>query len=816
MRSASPSAGRAFALLAALMSVSIVVGLLLAGLALPAAWATGSATTGGVAFFNSLPDQQKVEPLSEQSTVMDASGRPIAHFYDERRIVVPITGIAKQMQQAIVAIEDSRFYQHGGVDLKGLLRAFVNNQVSDGSVQGASTLTQQYIKLTNLENAVASGDSAAQAAALSRTPARKLQEIRVAISLEKTMSKQEILTNYLNIANFGDGTYGIEAAAEYFFNGTSAAKLTLPQAALLAGLVQSPQRYSPFQHPRAALNRRKDVLTRMHELGDITDAEYAAALATPLGVKMNPPRSGCITSEYSYFCDYVRNLITKSSAFSALGQTEDERSTMLKRGGLTIRTTLTANIQDAAQAALDEHVPRTNPTQVGAAAVTVEPGTGKILAMAQDRTYDGTAKPGNTEINYNVDQDVGSGTGFQTGSTFKPFTLATWLAKGKGLYDVVDASGSSRPASDYQSCKGALGGPAVAVHNSEGHESGQMTVLDATANSVNVAYMDMATKLSLCDIAATATKLGVHKALAYDAGECQGVTIKLPDCTPSMVLGALNIAPLTMAAAYAAFADEGNYCTPVAVTSITDRDGKPLKVPATQCNQALDSNVALGVTYALKQVLTRGTAAGMGIGRPAAGKTGTTNDSVDTWFVGYTPQRTTAVWVGDNPNPANGHQRSTISGRQIGPTSPQTIFGATIAAPIWRSIMKVASNGLPEKDWPDPTGKVMTGSSIPMPDVHGQPIAQAQAALQSQGFTVTIGAPVPSNLQPDTVESTTPAAGSRVAPNSTVVIHPGDGQGAPGQGGQGQGGQGGGPNPGGGQGNGNNPPAATPSKGPGG
>jgi len=779
MRSATASGGRALALLGAFISVSVVVGLLLAGLALPTAWATGTATRGGIDFFNSLPDELAEPPLAEQSAVLDAGGRPIAYMYDERRILVPLAKISPTMQHAIVAIEDSRFFNHGGIDLKGLVRAFVTNQVNDGNVQGASTLTQQYIKLRIYE--AAQQDTAAQNAALRKDYKRKLEEIRMAIALEKKKTKPDILEGYLNIANFGDSTYGVEAAAEYFFDGTTAAKLTLPQAALLAGLVQSPQRYNPFLNRELAKNRRDTVLGRMHDLGMIDDKQFKDAVASDLGVKKRRPHEGCISSQYAYFCSYVRNLLIKGGTFKSLGSTEEERSSLLDRGGLIIRTTINSGIQETAQRTVDEKVPRDNPTQVGSAAVTVEPGTGKVLAMVQNRTYDNTPKIGNTVINYAVDQNLGSGSGFQTGSTFKPFVLATWLSKGKGLYDSVDASITRRPMEDFQGCKGTLHGPSFPVHNSaDGEGSGSMTVIDATTHSVNLAYMDMASKLSLCDIKAMAEKLGAHRAMPKE--ECSLSGSQLPDCIPSMVLGSVEQAPLTMATAYAAFAADGTYCTPVVVTSITDRDGKALPVPSTQCSQALEPNIAHGVTYALKTVLTSGTAAGQGIGRPAAGKTGTSDDSVDTWFVGYTPQRSTAVWVGDNPNPTQQDGRSGLGGRTLGGHHYGSVFGATIAAPIWGAIMKKANDGLPAKDWPAPTGKVMTGSSVKLPDVHGMPVDAAVAALTEKGFQVSVGDPVDSDLQPDQVESTSPPAGSRVAPKSKIVIHPGNGQG----GGQGQ------------------------------
>jgi membrane peptidoglycan carboxypeptidase len=240
-----------------------------------------------------------------------------------------------------------------------------------------------------------------------------------------------------------------------------------------------------------------------------------------------------------------------------------------------------------------------------------------------------------------------------------------------------------------------------------------------------------------------------------------------------------------MASAYAAFAADGKYCPPIVVSSISDRSGKQLPVPTSACTQALEPNVAHGVTYALKQVITRGTARGVGIGRPAAGKTGTTDDSKDTWFIGYTPQRTTAVWVGDNPNPADGRARRSINGRTIGGSYRGQVFGATIAAPIWRTVMIKANEGLPEKDWASPSGKILEGSSVRVPNVVGQSLDAAKAQLESAGFEVTVSdQQVPSNIGPDRVADTSPKPGARVAPKSSITLLPGDGKGDP-QGGNG-------------------------------
>ena len=604
----------------------------------------------------------------------------------------------------------------------------------------------------------------------------------MAVGLEKKKSKNDILRDYLNIANFGHGTYGVEAASQYFFGGTSASKLSIPQAALLAGQVQSPTRFNPLDHPQAALNRRNIVLARMHELSAITDAEYKAAVASPVVVKQQQGNNGCIQAKDSaFFCSYVQNAIIKDPTYKALGKTEEERSNTLKRGGLIIRTTLDGDLQSTAKKTVEDKVPTGDKSGVGAAAVTVEPGTGRVLAMVQNRDFNNVRTLRQTAINFNADYAMGSSQGFQPGSTFKSFTLATWLSKGKGLYDVVDASRKVRSFREFDGCNGRLGQATYEFGNSEGHEGGSMTVMDATRNSVNTAFVDMAAKVSLCDISATAAKLGVHKAWAYDAGDCQHEeTTKLPDCTPSMVLGSLDVAPVTMAAAYAAFAADGKYCPPVVISSIADRNGKSLSVPPNPCTQALDTNVARGVTFALKQVLVNGTAAGQGIGRPAAGKTGTTDGSKDTWFIGYTPQRTTAVWVGDNPSPTDGRARHSINGRTIGGNYHGQVYGSTIAAPIWHTIMMKANDGLPEKDWANPTGKILDGSSVRVPDVVGLPINAAKAQLEAAGFDVAVSdQQVPSNLGPDRVAEMSPKAGSRTASKSKITISPGDGKGSP-------------------------------------
>ncbi len=799
MRSTSPGAARALSLLATFVAASLVTGALIAGLFIPAVGATGVVTRSGVNYFNSLPADLSTPPLAEQSTMYAADGRtPIARFYDENRITVPLSKIAPVMRQAIIAIEDSRFYEHGGVDPKGVLRAVLNNQMS-GNTQGASTLTQQYIKNYNVEKAIAAGDTTAARAAVSQNYARKLQEIRTAVALEKTKSKDAILEGYLNIALFGDNTWGIEAASQYYFS-TSASQLTLVQAATLAGLVQSPSNYSPFTHPDHAITRRNEVLTRMFQLGMINQQQYQTARASKLVTKRKQPHNGCITAgNMAYFCEYVLNVLKRDPGFAFLGKTQTERETNIKRGGYKIVTSLEPKVQAQAWKTVTGHIPVTDSSHFATAAVTVQPGTGRVVAMAQNRIYSVTEGTGRTALNYGVDQRYGSSIGFATGSTFKPFTLATFLSEGNSLNDVVDASQTKRPFSDFTACGKSLPGWGYSgtypFHNAgDGEGGGGMTVQQATYDSVNTAFVDIESRVDMCDLVTTAQKLGVHLSSVPSKQLCvtasgNGVTLDykknpltLPYCQPSLTLGANSISPLTMAAGYAAFAADGKFCAPHPVLTVQNRAGKAMPVPAAACSRALDSDVAHGVTYALKKVLTQGTAAGQGIGLPAAGKTGTSDSSANTWFVGYTHSLSTAVWVAD-PN----HYRPD-SGRHILLTGQRdglsikidghwygALYGGNLAASIWRDLMKQATKGRDNADWPDPPSSMLQGSGVRLPDVTGQSVAQASIVLTSAGFRVNVGGFVRGSAPAGTVARTSPAGGSLAVPGTQVTIYVSDG-----------------------------------------
>ncbi len=769
-------------LLGAFVVTSLVAGVLAAGLAVPAIGAGGLASNNAIKAFNELPSDLQNVKVPANTTVLASDGSVLATFYDQNRVPVKLAQISPFMQNAIVAIEDERFYEHGGVDPQGLIRALVVNEINGGVAQGASTLTQQLIKNELVEAAYVKGDKAAQKEATDQTNSRKLREIRLAAALEKKMTKKEILTAYLNIAWFGGQVYGVQAAAKYYF-GSTAAKLTLPQAAMLAGMVQSPVQYNFTKRTqaKAALARRNTVLDKMLQQGMIDQETHDKALATRLRAKVTPTYQGCANAGTSaYFCDYVYNLIVKSNDFSALGKSQAARELALKRGGYTIRTTLDPKILKAAWKAVKEKIPPNDPSRVATATVTVEPGTGKVLSMIQDKYYSVKKGPSNTTINYSTDYKYGGSTGFQTGSTFKPVVLATWLKAGKSLNaSITGTAPVSLPNNSFKTCADVNTTGTWTVSNSaDGEGGGTMTVWTATALSINGAYARMEQQLNLCDVQKTADEVGMHYAQPVDNQCIQGnlekkkpkTTTEVPNCVPSVVLGIVNQSPMTMANAYATFASGGIYCNPVVITSITDQNGKKLTVPQADCKRTMDAKIANTTTLGLSRVFTNGTASAVGpldSGQPASGKTGTTNDSMDTWFVGYTPQLATAVWVG--PETVGGKRKAmrgvTINGRYY-----NSVFGASFGAPIWKEIMTSALKGKKIEDFPAADDELTATPTTDVPSVVGMSPDDARSELEDAGFAVTQANDLETSDQPaGTVARQDPSG--RATTGSTITLY---------------------------------------------
>ncbi|MET4137308.1 transglycosylase domain-containing protein [Pseudarthrobacter sp. PvP090] len=639
------------------LGVSAICGVLVAGLLVPAAAVTGSSASGSIKFFETLPAELQVDPPSQSTSILASDGSVIANLYAENRTRVSLDQMSPYIKDAVIAIEDSRFYEHGGVDTTGIMRALVST--ARGNRQGASTITQQYVN--NVINSSLEAEGKSDQVLLNgvnKGVGDKLREMKLAIALEKKFTKEQILEGYLNIVFFNRDAYGIEAASKFFFS-TSAKDLTLPQAALLAGLVNSPSFFDPISNPENAKSRRDLVLQSMLTQGKIQQADYDAAVATPVETKVTPARQGCAYSPTApYFCDYVLHLLLNNPAYGADAK---ERERKVFRGGLTIKTTLDPNAQAVAQAQVEGSAGE-NPDKWGASLVSVQPGSGKIISMAQNTQFLEAEGKFNNVINFNVDMkdaqgnDLGGLGGFQPGSTMKPFTFAAWLNEGKSMNTVLNGSVRRYPLNyrwkntcptavdgAYNTAEKRLGAADDLQNAEEGYYK-NMSVVDGLANSINTMTFATAAGVDLCGIQKIVDAAGIH------AGQTNE---PVPMTRLSNLIGATQTSPLTMASAFATFANDGKYCEPIAIESVTDASGARLPAQATSCRDAIKPEVARGVSYALQEVLNRGSGSlikpriSTRTSFPIAAKTGTNDPNNSTWVVGFTSGLATASWFGD-------------------------------------------------------------------------------------------------------------------------------------------------------------------------
>ncbi|MGI5292379.1 transglycosylase domain-containing protein [Nonomuraea polychroma] len=674
-----------------------VGGVLAAGLAAPVVGGGGLAAKDVANTFVHLPPAPREEPLAQVTRLLDKDGRPFAQFYEANRTAVRLRAVAPVMRKAIVAIEDARFYEHGGLDVRGTFRALLTNTQAGGIRQGGSSLTQQLVKNILVESA---RSEAERDRARAPNLARKITELRYALALERKYRKDEILERYLNIAYFGAGAHGVEAAARRFFS-TSASRLTLTQAATLAGAVRMPYSTDPSlgAAQRARLRERRDlVLDRMAGLKMITQQEAASAKGSPLDLKLRPEPGGCEQSAYPFYCLYVKHELLSNPAF---GNTAAQRRARLARGGLVIRTSLDPIAQQAAERAIRRHV-HPEDTEVAAEAM-VEPGTGRIKAMAASKRFG--RNPGNRKngprTTFNLPADVahGGGQGFQAGSTFKVFTLATALKQGWKFGDGFQTPGALVPSQGYRNCAGRpVNDPNTRVLNASGEgEGGPQSIETGTWKSVNIFYMMLERKVGLCNVVKTAKALGVVRADGKPLRE-----------VPTFTLGINEMDPVTVAASFAAFAARGIYCRPLAIVEITGRDGRRTHVPPV-CERAIQRPVADAVNHVLQGVFDKGTMKGQGLGRPAAGKTGTNNGYTSAWFAGYTPQLAAAVSVGD----IRGSYRFPLQGVQIGDQYYGSVQGASLPGPIWVESMGPALRRVEPRGFPGPDMSRFGGGHTP-------------------------------------------------------------------------------------------------------
>jgi membrane peptidoglycan carboxypeptidase len=602
--------------------------------------------------------------VAQTSLLLDAGGRRLAALHGpEDRTAVPLGKVSRWMRLAVVDTEDARFWRHGGVDWLAVARAAARDLERRRVVEGGSTITQQYVK-----NTYVSGE---------RTLRRKLAEAGHAWGIERGNDKRAILEAYLNTVYFGQGAYGVEAAAQSYFS-TRAARLTLAQAALLAGVIRAPAAYDPFRHPRAARARRSVVLARMARQGHLPAAARKQAAAAPLGLRPDVAGGGQDAPKAPWFAGWVLDQLLDPAdhRYDALGTSRKARTDAVFTGGLQITTTVDLEAQAAAERAVAAATGRRDRDPYGAL-VAVEPGSGAVRAMVGGRDWAGDARFGRV----NLATGAGGG-GRPAGSAFKTFALVVALERGippEAVFQAPDRLVVGRPG----------GAPPWRVANYEGHGFGEATLRSATALSINTVYAGLLLRLGGGDADRGARAV-------VEAAARMGVASPLKP-VPSAVLGTNEVTPLEMASAYATLAARGRRAAPFGVSRITGPGGRVLFQARPETGQAVRPGVAAIAADVLAGVVDHGTAVRGRIGRPAAAKTGTTQDYADAWFVGFTPSLAAAVWVGY----PQGHVP------MVPPRTPSRVSGGTWPATIWGGFMRAALAGRPAGRFPRPDTSVV-------------------------------------------------------------------------------------------------------------
>ena len=668
---------------------------------------------GGLFDFPPLP-RDLGEP-SVRSVVHARDGSVLATLHVENRKSVQLREIPQHVQEAVLATEDADFYTHEGVNWRAILRAAMGNLRAGEVTSGASTITQQVVK-----NVVTGNDV---------TLRRKVREAAYAVELEKRMDKRAILELYLNEAYFANGVYGIATAAEYYF-GKEIGQLSVADAALLAGMIRAPERNDPRDYPDRARARRDIVLIQMAEEGFLERAEAERLQDTPMALDIHPLEG----TRNPFFVDYVRHLLKQSDA---LGPDVQARDRAVLRGGLQIHTTLDPRLQEIAQEVIQDTLDRGGDPL--AALTAVDPATGEILALGFGPKGYGKGE-GQTEVNPAV-PGLGS-SGRQAGSAFKAFQIVAALEEG------VSPGYSYDAGSEYQ-----WKPPKCTSHKVGNYADATQGVLDmaaATAASSNTYFARLVELTGPDKLAEAAMRMGI-------------TTEVDPFC--ATVLGTEEVFPLDMAAAFGTLANEGVRCPPFAISRIEDREGRTIVRNEPRCERVVEKGVAARATSLLRGPIENGTASRNGrIGRPAAGKTGTTNDYRNAWFTGYIPQLSTAVWLGHEQNtPMLGH-----------PACPRGMTGGCLPTLIWSRFMKQAIDvlDLPVASFPAPPPI----PTVAVPSVVGMTEDAATEELEEAGLSVVVET-VTDHRKAGTVVEQDPAGGGRVPKGGIVAISVSDGKG---------------------------------------
>jgi len=793
MPAQNSSAGGVASGLLGILGLGVVAGLLVTVMVAPAVAVTGIAANSTVGVFDSLPPYIRIDTGYQKNTfaievpVDDAHPnglQTVATIYNQNRQEIPLDQMSPFLIDAAIAGEDKRFYEHNGVDAPSVVRAGVG-WITGTSESGASTIEMQLVR-NSIQQSIYTDDSLTQEqkdekiqAGLAQDPARKIQEMKYAIGLDKRFTKDEILQAYLNIANFGANTYGVQAAALQYFS-KSAKDLTVAEAASLIAIVQFPGA-NDLKNPDhfAANQQRRDYIIRaMYDTERITAEQRDEALAIPVDenfVHYSAPSNGCIAAQpasMGYACDYARRSINE---LESLGSTAEDRAEAFTRGGYTFVLTVDPVLQDNANAIANQYAPGTETRfNLGAAVSSVRVGTGEILALGQNTTFDDSKEsdniPGHSAIDYNSDFKHGGGTGFQPGSSYKPYVLLAFLNAGHGINETYNASVRRMPQSAFNTCEGVNVGADFRFGNDQ-NEQGLWTVARATANSVNAIFIQMAAELDQCDIRSMAQSLGVHRG----NGAADGSDLKM---YPSCVIGTCDnsIAPLTQAAAYAAIANQGVFCKPIIIKKVIDPDGQELPGQDAECGQSLASpGVANTAAYAMKGAVTSGTATASNPrdGTEYIAKTGTTDHAYQTWMVGSSTAVSTAVWVGNVVARENGTEQNLRS------IAINGINASVLRHRIFKPYAQIVDQRYPAAPFPAPDQGLLNGSPVTVPDgLVGQPLEAVKSAIELSKLSFTDGGQIDSYLDAGLVAQVTPGSGEKVARGTEIVVYTSNGMGA--------------------------------------
>ncbi|MDR7235167.1 transglycosylase domain-containing protein [Agrococcus sp. BE272] len=752
--------GSLLASLLGLIGFSAIAGILVSATLTPALAVASSTANSGLDIFESLPSYAQINQQAERNRIYGLrDGQPveIAQFYAQDRQVLRWQQVPRNTVEALVAGEDRRFYSHGGVDAPSVIRAGLS-QVGFGGESGASTLTMQLVRQQIAMDAFIRGDQETYEQQYQESYQRKLAEMRLAIGLEQRYTKNEVVLAYLNIANFGGNVYGIQAGAQRIFN-KPASELTIAESAALIATVQNPSIRNLFNADNWERNqeRRDFIINRMAADGYITAEERDEALATPVDeefVDIQPANNGCIAGYDSarFFCDYVQRVLAQDQVDGhyILGASEEDNAAALFQGGYRIYTSIDLGLNDSVQALLDQNVPNTETRwQSGGAVTQLEVGTGRILTMAQNKDYfngDG-APPTASAVNFNADYAHGRSGGFQPGSGFKIFTLAQWIIDGHSVDEQIDATREEWPMGAFRAeCTGLVSEP-WDPQNNEGNEYARMTPTEIMVNSVNTGIARMASQMDLCDIHQTAANMGVVPA---DGSDWQIFA-------PAVIGSGSNVTPMGMASAFATIANGGVYCRPIAIDRIVARDGSEVQPPGQDCQQAITPEVASVLQATLETVTERNPINNPPGTTPVISKTGTTNGVVQTWVNGASPSIATSVWVGNIVGNYSLEERWNVR---------STIFRGAMAEGIAR---------YPGGEFLSPDADTLRGNASQLPDVSGQSVEAATAALEGAGYTVQVSDPIDGLQAEGLVEYTAPGAGSLVTTSTPIILYPSNG-----------------------------------------